>query len=160
MQYEGISALCFSCGRIGHKVEGCLFTTRALEKTNNDGEGNEMHAPHDHSIPSEEAYGPWILVSCKRHASKKGIKTLSNLPKLERFQNFAPAQSAGPSKLQANLCSYNDSDVSLKPKPITLSNASVAKSTCPAKKVVLSNSLPSALTSKNHHNGPKNRQQS
>lgn len=87
MQYEGISALCFSCGRIGHKVEGCLFTTRALEKTNNDGEGNEMHAPHDHSIPSEEAYGPWILVSCKRHASK-GIKTLSNLPKLERFQNF------------------------------------------------------------------------
>ena len=31
--YKGISALCFSCGRIGHKVESCPFTTRAPEKT-------------------------------------------------------------------------------------------------------------------------------
>ena len=33
VRYEGISALCFSCGRIGHKVESCPFTTRAPEKT-------------------------------------------------------------------------------------------------------------------------------
>ena len=43
-----------------------------LSKTNSDREVNELHAPHDHSTPSKEAYGPWVLVSRKRHASKKG----------------------------------------------------------------------------------------
>ncbi|XP_075665018.1 uncharacterized protein LOC142634603 [Castanea sativa] len=32
MQYEGINSMCFSCGRVGHKVDGCLYTTRAPEK--------------------------------------------------------------------------------------------------------------------------------
>ena len=72
----------------------------------------------------------------------------------------APGQSAGPSKLRTNLTSYNDNDVSLKPKLVTPSNAFVAESTYPTKKVVKSNFIPSMLTSKNHHNGPKNRQQS
>ena len=26
--YEGIHKLCFSCGRIGHKVEACPYTIR------------------------------------------------------------------------------------------------------------------------------------
>lgn len=124
---------------------------------------NELHAPHDHSIPSEEAYGPWVLVSRKRHASKKGKKDFvqpSQVGDIPKPMTKAPSQSAGPSKLRANLTSYNDNDVSLKPKPITPSNVSVAESTYPAKKVAKSNSIPSTLTGKNHHNGPKNRKQS
>lgn len=32
LQYEGISSLCFSCGRVGHKTEGCPYRTRLPEK--------------------------------------------------------------------------------------------------------------------------------
>ncbi|KAL0015662.1 hypothetical protein SO802_002731 [Lithocarpus litseifolius] len=99
VQYEGISALFFFCGRIRHKVEGCLFTTRVSEKTNNDGEVKEMHAPQDHSTPIKEAYGPWVLVSRKRHASKKGNKDAaqpSQVREIPKPLTKAPAQSANP----------------------------------------------------------------
>ena len=32
MFYEGINTLCFSCGRIGHKVETCPYTIREQPK--------------------------------------------------------------------------------------------------------------------------------
>ncbi|XP_030924601.1 uncharacterized protein LOC115951558 [Quercus lobata] len=32
VQYEGINSMCFSCGRVGHKVDGCPYTIRAPEK--------------------------------------------------------------------------------------------------------------------------------
>ena len=33
MQYEGISSLCFSCGRVGHKAKSCLYITRSPVNT-------------------------------------------------------------------------------------------------------------------------------
>ena len=32
VQYEGLTALCFSCGRVGHKAEGCLYRAGVPEK--------------------------------------------------------------------------------------------------------------------------------
>lgn len=32
VQYEDISSMCFSCGRVGHKAEGCLYRTRSPKK--------------------------------------------------------------------------------------------------------------------------------
>nr|POE89018.1 hypothetical protein CFP56_47319 [Quercus suber] len=40
VMYEGIHSLCFSCGRLGHKVDGCPYTIRKEKEP---------------SIPSEEA---------------------------------------------------------------------------------------------------------
>ncbi|KAL0016314.1 hypothetical protein SO802_003383 [Lithocarpus litseifolius] len=33
VQYEGINALCFSCGHVGHKTEGCSYRTKSLNPT-------------------------------------------------------------------------------------------------------------------------------
>ena len=32
IQYEGITALCVSCGRVGHKLKGCPYKAGVLEK--------------------------------------------------------------------------------------------------------------------------------
>ena len=39
--YEGINTLCFSCGRIGHKVESCLYTIREQPKEKSTGRSGE-----------------------------------------------------------------------------------------------------------------------
>ena len=39
--YEGINTLCFSCGRIGHKVESCPYTIREQPKEKSTGRSGE-----------------------------------------------------------------------------------------------------------------------
>ena len=87
--YEGIHKLCFSCGRIGHKVEACLFTIRKDK-------GKELIVPTEEVQVSQTSdgvdrcvdrqnvqgvithnaceatnakgyYGPWMMVSRKRY---------------------------------------------------------------------------------------------
>ena len=63
VQYEGINSLCFSCGRVGHKVESYLYTTRASKRDGEDKTKNADLAILDRSTPSEETYRPWVIVS-------------------------------------------------------------------------------------------------
>ena len=60
VQYEGINSLCFSCSRVGHKMECCPYTTRALERRDDDDtvEGENSVAKDD-SPSHEETYRPW-----------------------------------------------------------------------------------------------------
>jgi len=51
VQYEGITALCFLCGRVGHKAESCPYKAKVPKKV---------------GMPEEEAFGPWILVARKK----------------------------------------------------------------------------------------------
>lgn len=86
--YEGIQRLCFSCGRVGHKVETYLYTIRkgkdlliskeevqgSQVSDDNDGHRNlDMHNACE-EIDTEGQYGPWMIVSRKRHG-QKGIRT-------------------------------------------------------------------------------------
>ena len=69
MQYEGISSLCFSCGRVGHKTEGCPYTTRSTEKVvvaDNEAEGPASHETREKEETDSSAFGPWVLVARNR----------------------------------------------------------------------------------------------
>ena len=58
--------MCFSCGRVGHKVDGCLYTTRALEKESRKQLGEDTTGQKDSHTLSDETYGQWVLVSRKK----------------------------------------------------------------------------------------------
>ena len=48
---------------MGHKVESCLYTTRASKRDGEDRTKNADPAVLDRSTPSEETYRPWVIVS-------------------------------------------------------------------------------------------------
>lgn len=82
VQYEGINALCFSCGRVGHKVDACPYTVRAPCKDGEDKEEGKSSTVKDPSAPTEEVYGPWVLVTRKKHVASKGLKEPAQLSHL------------------------------------------------------------------------------
>ena len=68
MQYEGISSVCFSYGRVGHKEESCPYKARAAKKADGDDVDEEnlegkKSTPNDKSYPTKENFGPWVLVT-------------------------------------------------------------------------------------------------
>ncbi|XP_050277720.1 uncharacterized protein LOC126719182 [Quercus robur] len=67
--YEGISTLCFCCGRLGHKQENCCYRIKPVTR---DGEEPTSPKPVNHSdnAQSEMNYGPWMVVSRKRSPVK------------------------------------------------------------------------------------------
>ena len=93
VSYEGIQNLCFSCGRLGHRVETCPFTIRkGVEQTVSLDEMEagladapcEEHASQRASASSaapvvceaaetEGVYGPWMVVK-RRFSGRKGTK--------------------------------------------------------------------------------------
>lgn len=50
------------------------YTTKATEKDGEDGTKMTDLPVVNHSVPSEETFGPWVMVSGKRQASRKGNK--------------------------------------------------------------------------------------
>ncbi|XP_023893285.1 uncharacterized protein LOC112005271 [Quercus suber] len=88
VRYEGISTLCFSCGRVGHRREGCPFTIKekspatvveetaaAADTFEPGGEVGDISNEAGKVDPDlkgdgQEAYGPWLLVKRKKAAAK------------------------------------------------------------------------------------------
>nr|POF16659.1 uncharacterized protein CFP56_73585 [Quercus suber] len=90
--YEGIHKLCFSCGRIGHKVEACPCTIRKekgkesigptkevqVNQTSDDVDGSfdlqnvQGVVTHNacEATDVEGYYGPWMMVSRKCYVQK------------------------------------------------------------------------------------------
>ena len=96
--YEGVSKLCFSCGRLGHRKETCQFTIRSPSpppkdaKELNDTEvacqtpatpkertevQNEDQSALD-SVGSDASFGPWMVVSRKRNNNNLAKRNSSN----------------------------------------------------------------------------------
>ena len=91
--YEGIQKLCFSCGRIGHKVEACPYTIckdkgkepvvpteKAQASQTSDGVDGSADRQNEQGTTTHNAcevteeegyYGPWMMVSRKRYAPKE-----------------------------------------------------------------------------------------
>ena len=110
--YEGIQSLCFSCGRLGHKVEACPYTIR---------KGKEKEAPNEEVLPRrgdppheahvghraqsnntmadvgetkevDGQYRPWMVVS-KRTNGHRGTKAFVNTKSTSNSaRNVAPQQ--------------------------------------------------------------------
>ena len=81
--YEGISALCFSCGHLGHTQGNCCNNIKPCEKGGEVGEASKeqnVGQPGDTTTiqdvgqdfqPSPN-YGPWMLVTRKRSLVRNG----------------------------------------------------------------------------------------
>ena len=73
--YEGISSLCFCCGRLGHKLESCNYHIQPMVKTgvvdpashvDSQVEGCQLDQPKDIN------YGEWMLVTKKKRPIQMG----------------------------------------------------------------------------------------
>ena len=79
VQYEGISSLCFSCGRIGHKVDCCPYTSRAPEKVGEENLEGNIPVGEDQISMETDNFGPWILVEKKKHVNRKVSSTSAQI---------------------------------------------------------------------------------
>ena len=100
VQYEGISSLCFSCGRVGHKEESCPYRARATKKADGDDANGEnlegkKSTPNDKSYPTKENFGSWVLVARKKKVNKDFGKD-----KLSSYGHLSPFKP-GPSQTKS-----------------------------------------------------------
>ena len=69
--YEGVSTLCFSCGRLGHKRDSCLYYIKPVVR-------EEVVVNENISTKQKETnqldsnYGPWMVVTRKNNFNRPG----------------------------------------------------------------------------------------
>ena len=65
VMYEGVSLLCFNCGRLGHKKESCCYQVKQVTT-----EKEVQPAPRTdktrEEIQSDVNYNPWLVVTRKK----------------------------------------------------------------------------------------------
>ena len=82
--YEGISTLCFSCGRLGHTQDKCYYSIKQNERNGEYGEAykmSERNEENDDIVKTQEVsqgsqstpnYDPWMLVTRRRNPVRNG----------------------------------------------------------------------------------------
>ncbi|XP_075633855.1 uncharacterized protein LOC142606378 [Castanea sativa] len=69
--YEGISSLCFCCGKLGHKQENCRLKVR---KPNGEDEAQVSLETNkiSENVQIEPNYGPWMVITRKKGSVRMG----------------------------------------------------------------------------------------
>ena len=81
VQYEGINSLCFSCGRVGHKTEGCPYKVQWLVQAQEEARTENQTCTSKSTAqarPDKSQFGPWVLVAHKRKPGNKRSKVLDS----------------------------------------------------------------------------------
>uniref|UniRef100_A0A2N9F7I4 CCHC-type domain-containing protein n=1 Tax=Fagus sylvatica TaxID=28930 RepID=A0A2N9F7I4_FAGSY len=77
IQYEGISAICFECGRVGHRIDTCHYKTAPTPPS-------PPKAPEPNPPPTPEEdpniYGKWMIVSRRKSGVRKPLQKNANPP--------------------------------------------------------------------------------
>ncbi|GMY32510.1 putative ribonuclease h protein [Fagus crenata] len=101
--YEGLNLLCFVCGRLGHRKTNCPYSVRASVPESCPDAPSGVNGGKDSALvreegsqhgPSEEEYGPWVLVTRKRSSPKVGSKRVDGTSfNASRSQDFYPVDN-------------------------------------------------------------------
>ena len=86
VMYEGISTLCFCCGRLGHKQEICPFIVRKMEKTREENVENMKQGSQEDS-QLDPNYCPWVLVTRKKNLVRNGRARIPMKPNVGKVDN-------------------------------------------------------------------------
>lgn len=69
VMYEGLSTLCFCCGRIGHKQESYCYRVQPKKK-NEEAEPDPVQSGKKVQQQPNLNFGEWMLVTKKKHLVK------------------------------------------------------------------------------------------
>ena len=69
VMYEGLSALCFCCGRVGHKQEVCGYHVQP-EKNTSSPKSPSMQSEKKTPQKPDQKFGEWMLVTRKKRPVK------------------------------------------------------------------------------------------
>lgn len=113
--YEGVSKLCFSCGRLGHQRDLCQYTVRPPSPPPKDPsmQNDKDVAVHQPTFPAhseergeadiestEASFGPWMVVTRKRkdgrESKKSGLNPFSGLMQESLVSDKAFKPTNGP----------------------------------------------------------------
>ena len=103
--YEGINALCFSCGRIGHKLEACPYIVREQNKEQSEDQREVHNETSDtqeegglkdkEKEKSQEDYGEWMVVSRKKVSNR--AKPMHKPLVMDNMADVQPTQMSSAS---------------------------------------------------------------
>ena len=140
--YEGISKLCFECGRVGHFKDCCPHIIRQdppVERAETTPEGSvpssscEMHATETVKIrqgskesvtgsANEEAsastYGPWIVVSRKRNGTRNQVNGGTSMVQMQGQPRRGTENTNSMGHAQPSLSNGPGKDIKRKLSPI------------------------------------------
>ena len=111
--YEGISSLCFCCGKLGHKQDNCGLKMKEPNRDNEVQTSLKANEIND-VVQSEPNYGPWMVVTRKKGSARMGNASgpaKSNIPSQVKFKgNLAFSQTSGQVEASGNLGKSDHSD--------------------------------------------------
>lgn len=138
VQCEGLNSLCFSCGRVGHKLESCPYTTRSSVKEDE----REREVESDNSNTNgqmashEQTYGPWVVVARRKKGYRKEKKEQAHPPLFSinsQFKARGPVLVDSPLTIRPSSSDPVDKDESSTLKLFSNASAFVADRTSQSK---------------------------